>query len=464
MISETVIELSCWQFGITILFHFIFIPLTVGLAFFLAILESLYVLTGRDIYQKSCLFWSRFFTISFALGFASRLILISQFGMNASYFSQYAGDVFAVPLAIEALTSFFPVFALFGAYSFGWERCSKSQHLMITWFICLAINLSTWWALTSYCWMQNPVGGSFNYESFRIELNDISQLLLNPLIITKLIHNVAAEYATAAATILAISAYLLLKNPADALAKCSFKPATVLGLVATLAICAGDNTPYQDSPTQIHKLAAINGDNFAKFLPEIKTHIRNGIKAYSLLQELRDESKNPQVRSDFNDLKSDLGYALLLEKINPHITEANDKQIDQAAQFSLPNHPALILWCFRIMIAGGIIYLALFVTAIAYGFNQKPLQTWLLKLSYYLLPFSWLAYFSGWLIAELGKQPWAIAEILPAAMSISSLSVKELLLSIGIYSILYCALAFIGIFLSREIIQKHILDLSQKTI
>lgn len=465
MISETVVELSRWQFAITAMFHFLFIPLTLGLSVFLALMESLYVLSGQAVYRYICQFWGRIFAVNFALGVATRLTMVFQFGMNGSYFSHYVGDVFALPLAIEALSAFFLASLLFGPYLFGWERFGKRQHLLIIWLIALAVNLSALWVLIANGWMQNPVGAAFNYQSFRMELTDFAQLLNNPLAAGKAIHTIAAGYATAAATVLAISAWLLLKNRHDELARNSYKLAAPLALAAMLlAVWPGDTGPYHDSPVQNRKLAALNGGDGKALLPDIEAHIRNGIKAYALLQDLRDENKDPQLLADFDNRKADLGYALLLKRWTEHVVDASDKQIALAAQSALPGPPALLFWTYRFMIACGTVNLLLFALAAWRGLGTKPPPPWLLKPSLYLLPLPWLACIGGWFVSEAGKQPWAIAEILPTFLSVSSLSAKELIFSLTAYTLAYAALLTLGLFLIRQTIRTHTANQAQGAV
>ncbi len=456
MISETVVELSRWQFAITALFHFLFLPLTLGLSVMLAFMETLYVYNGQAIYKIACQFWGKIFAVNFVLGIATRLAMLFQFGMNGSFFSYYVGDIFALPLAIEVLSAFFLISMLFGPYLFGWERFSRKQHLIIIWFIAFAVNFSALAVLVANGWMQNPVGAAFNYLSMRFELTDFTQLLTNPAAASKAIHTIAASYATAAATVLAISAWLLLGNAKDELARNSLKMAAVLGLAANLVILPGDNTPKQDNPIQILKLAALSGENNAGQLPGIEARIRSGIKAYGILQDLRDDNKDPQLLADFNRLKKDLGYALLMQRWTGHIVDASDKQIALAAKFCLPGLPAVLFWVYRFMIACGIVNLLLFSATILSFLGEKIPQPWLLSLSYYLLPLSWLACICGWFVAEAGKQPWAIAEILPTFLSISSLSVMELIFSLLLYSTAFTLLLAFGLFQIRQTIRAHI--------
>ncbi|MGZ5000341.1 MAG: cytochrome ubiquinol oxidase subunit I [Methylomonas sp.] len=457
MISETVVELSRWQYAITAIFHFLFIPLTLGLSVLLALMESIYVSSGLAAYKTMCHFWGRIFAVSFILEIATRLTMVFQFGMNGSYFSHYFGDAFALPLAIEAFSVFFLGSLLFGPYLFGWERFGKRQHLLITWLLALAVNASALWVLIANGWMQNPVGAVFNYQSFRIELTDFAQMLSNPVAISKATHTIPSSYAIASATVLAISAWLLMNRHDDEMARNSFRLAAPLGLAALLTVIGlGDATPHQDNPVQNRKLAVINGDNLGALLPEIETRIRSGIKAYALLDQLRDNNKDPQLLADFEQHKADLGYAWLLKRWTEHIGEASDKQVKLAAQTALPGYPRLIYWVYRLMLACGVLTLLWFILAVWRSVSRQALQPWLLKLSVYLLPVPWLASIAGWFVSEAGKQPWAIAELLPTFLSVSSLSVKELIFSAILYAITYGALLIIGLFLVRQTIQTHL--------
>ena len=453
MISETIVELSRWQFAITAILHFLFIPLTLGLALMLALMESAFVFTGRAVYKAMAHLWGRLFAINFALAMGTRLLVICQFGMNGSYFSHYVGDVFALPLAIEALTSFFLAAVFFGPYWFGWERLGKYQHLMVTWVIVLAVNASAYWILLANGWMQNPVAASFNYQSYRIELSDFAALLTNPAAIAKYLHAVAASYVTAAATIMGASAFWLLKKDDDELAGKSFKLGAGLGLLAIIfTVGLGDDTPNLNHPVQQAKRAAIFGQANENLLPEIEARIRSGIKAYGLLEDLRDDNKDPQLLADFDQHKSNLGYAWLLTPWHKDIVGAKDQQITLAAQSALPTYPTLLLWVYRLMIACGLVSFALFTLTTWRSVMNKPLSAWLLRWSVYFVPVPWLACLAGWFVAEVGKQPWAIAGLLPTFWGVSSLTLPQLLVSGLGYAIAYTVLLVAGGYLMRQTI------------
>lgn len=451
MISETVVELSRWQFAITAMLHFLFIPLTLGLAVFLALLESTYAVTGQPVYKAMARFWGKIFTINFVLAVATRIVVVFQFGMTGSYFSHYAGDVFALPLAVEASTGFFLAAVLFGPYWFGWEKMGQKQHMLLTWLLALAFHISAFWVLLANAWMQNPVAASFDYQSYRMELTDLGLLIANPAALAKYVHTVAACYVAAMATVMGISGYWLRKRPQDQMALRSFNWAAGIGLVMIgITVGMGDATPDSEQLTQQAKLAAMQARPASGLLPEIETRIRSGIKAYALLQELRDDKKDPQLLAEFEEHKVNLGYAMLLTPFHKAILDARDNHIRQAAESALPAYPDLLCWSYRFMIASGGLSMLWFLLGGFYGLVAKALPAWLIKTSVYLAPIPWLACVAGWFVAEAGKQPWAIAGVLPTFMGVSSLSVSELVVSTLAYALAYSVLLALGLQLLRH--------------
>ncbi|MEC8082190.1 MAG: cytochrome ubiquinol oxidase subunit I, partial [Pseudomonadota bacterium] len=261
MINEAVVELSRLQFALTAMYHFLFVPLTLGLSFLLAIMESVYVITGKQVYKDMVRFWGKLFGINFALGVTTGLTMEFQFGTNWSYYSHYVGDIFGAPLAIEGLMAFFLESTLVGLFFFGWDRLSKVKHLMVTWLVALGSNLSALWILIANGWMQNPVGSEFNYQTMRMELVDFGALLFNPVAQVKFVHTVSAGYVTGAIFVLVISSYYLLKNRDLAFARRSFAIASAFGLAATLSvIILGDESGYELGEVQRVKLAAVEAE------------------------------------------------------------------------------------------------------------------------------------------------------------------------------------------------------------
>src|SRR5690554_1619646 len=260
MIDMDVVELSRLQFALTAMYHFLFVPLTLGLSVLLAIMESVYVMTGRDIWRRMTMFWGTLFGINFALGVATGIVMEFQFGMNWAYYSHYVGDIFGAPLAIEGLMAFFLEATFIGIFFFGWDRLSKVGHLAITWLVALGANFSALWILIANAWMQNPVGAVFNPDTMRMELTDFPAVIFNPVAQAKFVHTVSAGYVMGAMFVLSISAWYLLRGRHIAIAKRSMVAAASFGLASALSVVVlGDESGYLTTEHQKMKLAAIEG-------------------------------------------------------------------------------------------------------------------------------------------------------------------------------------------------------------
>ncbi len=261
MLDPTMIELSRWQFAITALYHFLFVPLTLGLTWILVIMESVYVMTGKEIYRDMTKFWGKLFGINFALGVTTGLTMEFQFGTNWSYYSHYVGDVFGAPLAIEGLMAFFLESTFVGMFFLGWERLSKRQHLMVTFLTAIGTNLSALWILVANGWMQNPVGSEFSFETMRMEMVSFTELVFNPVAQVKFIHTVAGGYVAGSMFVLGISAYYMLNGRDLEFAKRSFSVAAGFGLASILSVIVlGDESGYELGEVQKTKLAALEAE------------------------------------------------------------------------------------------------------------------------------------------------------------------------------------------------------------
>ncbi|WP_460043253.1 cytochrome ubiquinol oxidase subunit I [Pseudomonas sp. S2_H01] len=487
MISESVVDLSRLQFAMTALYHFLFVPLTLGMAFLLAIMESVYVMTGKQVYKDMTQFWGKLFGINFALGVATGLTMEFQFGTNWAYYSHYVGDIFGAPLAIEGMMAFFLESTFIGLFFFGWDRLSRVQHLTVTWLVAIGSNLSALWILIANGWMQNPVGAEFNFTTMRMELTSFSDLLFNPVAQVKFVHTVASGYVTGAIFVLAISSWYLLKGRDIGFARRSFAIASAFGMASILSVIVlGDESGYEIGDVQKTKLAAIEAEwetepapaaftlfglpnqaeqrtDYAVKIPyvmgiiatrsvdkqvtgikdlvsEHQARIRNGMVAYDLLGKLRAGDKSQQTLTAFNDVKKDLGYGLLLKKYTDKVVDASEQQIHQAALDSIP-HVASIFWTFRLMVLSGVLMLLLFACAFwASARKNESSKRWLLKWALFSLPLPWIATQTGWWVAEHGRQPWSIGEVLPVHLSASTLSSGDVLGSIlalvGFYTVL----------------------------
>ena len=212
MFELDVVTLSRLQFALTAMYHFLFVPLTLGLALLLAIMESVYVMTGRVVWREATQFWGTLFGINFAMGVATGVTMEFQFGTNWAYYSHYVGDIFGAPLAIEGLMAFFLEATFVGLFFFGWKRLSKVQHLVVTWLVALGANFSALWILVANAWMQNPVGAAFNPQTMRMELTSFAEVLFNPVAQSKFVHTVSAGYVTGAMFVMSIGAYYVLNR------------------------------------------------------------------------------------------------------------------------------------------------------------------------------------------------------------------------------------------------------------
>ncbi|OED44901.1 cytochrome d terminal oxidase subunit 1 [Endozoicomonas sp. (ex Bugula neritina AB1)] len=491
---EEVIDLSRFQFAVTALYHFLFVPLTIGMTFILAIMESVYVMTGKQVYKDMTKFWGKLFGINFALGVATGLTMEFQFGTNWSYYSHYVGDIFGAPLAIEALMAFFLESTLVGMFFFGWGRLSRVQHLACTWFMAFGTSLSALWILIANAWMQNPVGAEFNFETMRMEMTSFADVILNPVAQVKFIHTAAAGYTTASIFVLSISAYYLLKGRDIGFARRSFAVASGFGLAAILStILLGDESGYELGDVQQVKLATIEAEwetheapapftvigipnqkemttDYAIRIPYMMgiiatrsldeevmgikdliknkvVRIKNGMIAYELLQKLKNGEDTPANRAAFSEVVDDLGYGLLLTRYTDDIPSATDAMVRQAAEDAIPTVWPLF-WGFRIMVGCGFLMLMLLVTAFIKTARRTEYKSPLfLKLCLWALPLPWIASEMGWFVAEFGRQPWTISGILPTYLSASSLTTTDLYLSIIGFTVFYGIFAIIEVWL-----------------
>ena len=487
MISSEVVDLSRLQFGITALYHFLFVPLTLGLSWLLVIMEAVYVMTGKQVYKDMTQFWGKLFGINFAMGVTTGITLEFQFGTNWSYYSHYVGDIFGVPLAVEGLMAFFLESTFVGLFFFGWNRLSKVKHLMVTFLVALGSNLSALWILVANGWMNNPVGAAFNYQTMRMEMTSLFDVLFNPVAQVKFVHTAAAGYVTASMFVLGISALYLLKARDVQFALRSFAIAAAFGLASTLSVIVlGDESGYTAGEVNKVKLAAIEAaweteaapagltlfgfpddeqqtTHYAVRIPYVlgliatrstdgqvvgirelraqnEARIRMGKEAYAALLRLKGGDKSPAARAAFAAVKNDLGYGLMLKKYTPNVVDATDAQIRQAAADTIPK-VAPLFWSFRGMVFLGFLFLFIFGASVYFMVrrNLAP-QRWLLKLCVIAIPLPWVAAELGWVVAEYGRQPWTIAGVLPTHLSASSLSAGSLWFSLagflGFYTLL----------------------------
>lgn len=493
-----VVELSRIQFGLTALYHFLFVPLTLGLSVLLGIMETIYVMTGREIWRSMTKFWGILFGINFAMGVATGITMEFQFGTNWAYYAHYVGDVFGAPLAIEGFMAFFLEATFVGIFFFGWNRMSKIHHLIVTWLVALGSNLSALWILIANGWMQHPVGSYFDIQTMRMEVKDFAEVLFNPVAQAKFVHTVSAGYVTGAIFVLGISAFYLLRGRNREFAIRSMTVAASFGLAAALsAIVLGDESGYLAGQNQKMKIAAIEGmwqtekapasfnligfpsqDKHETFgtikipfvlgliatrsldtpvlgindiVQENHARIIDGMQAYQAVQILRNNPQDAQALQTLAQHEQNLGYSLLLKRYTPQVTNATPEQIDKAAWDTVPN-VAPLFWSFRIMVGCAFWFLALFATTFYFSCKRQLDKRWLWWLALGSLPLPWLASELGWVVAEHGRQPWAIDGVLPTFLGTSSLAVSDLWLSLGGFILFYTLLAVVEVYLMTKYI------------
>jgi cytochrome bd ubiquinol oxidase subunit I len=489
-----VVELSRLQFALTALYHFLFVPLTLGLSVLLAIMESVYVMTGRRIWRDMTMFWGTLFGINFAMGVATGITMEFQFGTNWSYYSHYVGDVFGAPLAIEGLMAFFLEATFIGLFFFGWDRLSKPGHLAVTWCVALGSNFSALWILIANAWMQHPIGSRFNPDTMRMEVTDFFEVFFNPVAQSKFVHTVSAGYVTGSIFVLAISAWYLLRGRHIEFAKRSMTVAASFGLASALSVVVlGDESGYVTTENQKTKIAAMEGvwhtepapapltvigfpdreareTHYAIQIPwllgliatrsfttpvpglvdlvdQAKERIARGVEAYSAVRQLRTNPGDTAARKLIEDRQFDLGYAMLLKRYTDDPAAATPDQIEKAAWDTVPDVPTLF-WSFRVMAGLGFYFIALFaVMFFVAAKRQLDYRRWLLWIAFLSLPLPWVAAEVGWIVAEYGRQPWIIEGVLPTFLASSSVPVSNVWMSLAGFALFYTALLVVDLFL-----------------
>jgi cytochrome bd ubiquinol oxidase subunit I len=492
MLELDVATLSRLQFALTALYHFLFVPLTLGLSLLLAIMESVYVMTGRTVWRDATKFWGALFGINFAMGVATGVTMEFQFGTNWAHYSHYVGDIFGAPLAIEGLMAFFLEATFVGLFFFGWKRLSKVQHLVVTWLVALGSNFSALWILVANSWMLNPVGAEFNARTMRMELTSFAEVFFNPVAQSKFVHTVSAGYVTGAMFVLSISALYLLRGLHHDIARRSLTVAASFGFASALSVVVlGDESGYTAGFNQKMKIAAIEAmwetepppAAFTLFgVPDLSSEttkyeikipwilgliatraidtpvegikplvamaegrIRNGLPAYVWLESHGGQLK-AEIPAELKGAMSDLGYAFLLKRLRPDIENATDAQIHEAAESTIPDVPVLF-WSFRIMVALGFYFIALFGAAFYLASRRRFENRWFLRLAMLSLPLPWVAAELGWIVAEYGRQPWIIDGVLPTFLGVSSVPARNVLASLLGFVLFYTALALIDLML-----------------
>lgn len=427
--------LSRLQFAVTAAFHFIFVPLTLGLSLMVAYMETKYVRTNDEMYLKMTKFWGKLFLINFALGIVTGITMEFQFGMNWAEYSKYVGDIFGAPLAIEATVAFFLESTFIGLWIFGWNKVSKKVHALSIWLVAIATNLSALWILLANGWMQKPVG--YVLRNNRAEMVDFAALLTNSYGWLKFFHTLLSGYVLAAFFVMGVSAYHLLKKNNIGFFKRSFKAGATFALVASILLfIAGDFHAAEVAKSQPTKFAAMEAVwDTQKAVP------------YNLIVV-------PDVENERN-LVEVVGIPKLLSFLAFHDGNAEIKGLKEFPKAERP--PVLITFLsFRGMAALGILFIIL--SLIGYVISKRDRlesSPTFLRLMLYSIPLPYIAGQLGWLVAEVGRQPWIVYGVLKTSDAVSkSITPAQVWVSLIGFTLFYGMLGIIDIYLLAKYSKK----------
>ena len=508
MISEltttTLVEWSRWQFAMTAIYHYMFVPLTLGLSFLLAIMETMWDRTGKAEWLNATKFWMKLFAINFAIGIATGLILEFQFGSNWSNYSWFVGDIFGAPLAIEGLFAFFLEATFFAVMFFGWNRVSRRFHLVSTWMVFIGSNISALWILVANAWMQNPVGMEFNPMTARNEMSDFWAVLLSPTAMSKFFHTVTSAYTLSACFVVGVSAWFILKKRHFEFARKSILLASVFGFLSIIAtIFTGDTSAQDVTRTQPMKLAAMEGLNEggkgAPFTligltctdPQLPSErmktVKYGITIPKLLSFLGYHDFDayvPGIQNIMDGYTSEDGKVypsieqrmtngrLAIDALKTYkqaVKDKNDALASQSLQTlranfrdfgygylsspydTIPPVP-LVFYSFRLMVGLGMLFVLLFICSWWYAKKRKFEKfKFIPYLAIACVPLAYIASQCGWIVAEVGRQPWVVQNLMPTNVAITRIASGWVVTTFWMFAILFTLLliAEIGIMFTQ---------------
>lgn len=430
--------LSRWQFAITTIYHFFFVPLTLGLGWFVAIMETIYVRTGNESYKRMAKFWGKLFLINFAMGVVTGIVLEFQFGMNWSEFSRYVGDIIGPPLALDALLAFFLESIFLGIWIFGWDRLPKGIHALSIWLVALGSNLSAFWILVANGWMQHPVGYVLNEVSGRAELVDFAAVIFNPKAWLFFWHTIAAGFATAAFFVLGISAYHLARDRSSEVFRRSFRMAAVIGIIA--AIMVGVAGHFQG-------LYLLEAQPMAAAASE--AHYETADPAPFSIIALFDRTGKQETWSLQIPNMLSMLYFFKPEGEVPGINQIQAEYVAEYGPGDYVPNVALAFWTFRIMVGMGLLMIgagALAIYIAIKGWPEKRLR-WL-KWLVWVIPLPYIANTTGWILTETGRQPWVVHGLLRTEnASSANVGAGTMLFSLIAFTLIYAVLMAVDIYL-----------------
>ena len=507
-IDTSLIDWSRAQFAMTAMYHWIFVPLTLGLAVVMGIMETLYYRTGNEFWKRTAMFWMRLFGINFAIGVATGLILEFEFGTNWSNYSWFVGDIFGAPLAIEGILAFFMEATFIAVMFFGWEKVSKRFHLVSTWLTGLGATISAWWILVANAWMQHPVGMEFNPDTVRNEMVDFWAVATSPVAVNKFCHTVLSGWVLGAIFVVGVSCWYLLKKRHRDFALSSIKIAAVFGLGASLlSAFTGDGSGYHIAQTQPMKLAAVEGlyeggkdvglvcvgmlnpeketynDGKEPFLfrmeipgmlsilaerdregyvPGISNlieggyQLKDGTTALSAAEKIERGKTAIQAlaayraaKSVYNEADAAVAYKVLQENM-PYFGYGYIKDVNEL----VPNVP-LNFYAFRVMVMLGGYFILFFIVVLFLAYKQKLAEIrWMHWLALLTIPLGYIAGQAGWIVAECGRQPWAIQDMLPTTAAISNLDTGSVQTTFFIFLCLFTVMLIAGTGIMLKSIRK----------
>jgi cytochrome d ubiquinol oxidase subunit I len=474
------------QFALTAMYHWIFVPLTLGLSFIIAFMHTRYYKTGSEKWKNTTKFWMKLFGINFAIGVATGIILEFEFGTNWSNYSWFVGDIFGAPLAIEGIMAFFLESTFIAVMFFGWNRVSKKFHMLSSWFVAIGANLSALWILVANAWMQNPVGMKFNPDTARNEMENFAEVLFSPTAINKFLHTISNGYVVASLFVIGISAWYILKGRHLEFAKRSILVASVFGLLSSIfVVITGDSSAHNVAQIQPMKFAAMEGiyegsegvglttigmvtpgkryDNnkndfvFALKVPKMLSYLanRNSNSFVPGINDLIDGNKDHNIIPISERMENGkLAINAFKEYNNSEDAEIKEgalKTLEENYQHfgygylpdkksAIPNVP-ITFYSFHIMVSLGFFFIVLFGAFLIFSAKQKieSRKKWL-KLAVWSIPLGFLASELGWVVAEVGRQPWTIQDILPTMVSTSHLSTSSVQVTFWAFVALFTVL------------------------